>query len=57
MAFITGSDELKNCDIVLFPKTYNKYNKLNIGDIVLINGKVERRYDKYQLVVNTLTKL
>ncbi len=57
MAFLTGSDELRTCDIVLFPKTYNKYNNLNIGDIIHINGKVERRFDKYQIVVNTITKL
>lgn len=57
MAFITGSDELRSCDIVLFPKTYSKYNKLNIGDIILINGKVEKRFDKYQLVVSTIEKL
>lgn len=57
MVFLTGSDELRNCDIVLFPKTYNKYNNLNIGDIILINGKVERRFDKYQVVANTIEKL
>lgn len=57
MAFLTGSDELRTCDIVLFPKIYNKYNNLNIGDIIHINGKVERRFDKYQVVVNTIKKL
>lgn len=57
MAFLTGSDELSNIDIILFPKTYNKYNLLNAGDIVNIRGKVEKRYDKYQLVANSIEKL
>ena len=57
MLFISGSDESTTIDIVLFPDTYRKYNKINTGDIVLINGKVEKRFDKLQLVVNEITKI
>lgn len=54
MCFITGSDEVTNLDIVLFPNIYEIYNNIEVGDIIKVNGKVERRFDKYQLVVNKL---
>ena len=57
MLFITGSDELSDVDIVIFPKVYNKFNDVKSGNIVKIIGKVEKRFDKYQIVVNTLEKL
>ena len=57
MCFISGSDELMNTDIVLFPKIFQKHNDINQGDIILIKGKVEKRFDKYQIVVNDLKKL
>lgn len=51
MAFITGSDELNTVDTVFFPKIYEKYHKLEKGMILHIRGKVEKRYDKYQIAV------
>ena len=57
MVFITGSDELNTVDIVLFPRVYNKYNDFEIGDILKINGKVEKRFDKFQIVLNSFEKL
>ena len=57
MLFITGSDELNTVDIVLFPKIYEKYSDINIGDIIRIKGKVEKRFDKLQIVVNDITTL
>ena len=57
MAFITGSDELSTIDIVMFPKTYEKYNNIASNDILKINGRVEKRFDKYQIVVNEIEKL
>ena len=57
MCFISGSDELMTTDIVLFPKIYGKNKDINQGDIILIKGKVEKRFDKYQIVVNDLKRL
>lgn len=54
MLFISGSDEISTIDIVLFPKVYQKYSSVMVGNVILINGKVERRFDKYQIVVNEL---
>lgn len=54
MLFITGSDEIKLVDIVLFPKTYEKYNNINKDDIILVRGKVEKRFDQYQIIANSI---
>jgi len=53
MAFITGSDETDTLDLTLFPFIYDKY-KIKRGDVLLVRGKVERRMDKYQLVVDKI---
>lgn len=57
MCFITGSDEVTTADIVMFPKTYSKYDDVAPGDVLLITGRIERRFDKYQMVVKYLEKL
>lgn len=57
MCFITGSDEITNIDVVLFPRIYMKYPSIKVGDILYIKGKVEKRFDKYQIIVNELRKL
>ena len=57
MGFISGSDEISTVDIVLFPKIYEKYNDIKLGDMLLVKGKVEKRFDKNQIVVNSMEKL
>lgn len=57
MAFMQGTDELSTIDLVMFPKVYDKYNNINSGNIVKINGKVEKRFDKFQIVVNNIQVL
>ena len=54
MLFITGSDETDTCEFVLFPK---KYEEVFTKNIYLIDGKIEKRYDKYQIVINNLRRL
>ncbi|MDD4718951.1 MAG: DNA polymerase III subunit alpha [Bacilli bacterium] len=54
MCFITGSDELSSIDIVLFPKVYNKYSNIEVGNIIKIFGKVEKRFDKLQIIANEI---
>ena len=57
MMFITGSDELATIDIVVFPRTYRVMPNFGNDDILQITGKVEKRYDQYQLVANKIIKL
>ena len=56
MAFVLGSDEYGEIDMVMFPKCYEKYYDLSKGDIVLVDAKVEKRVNKYQLIINSITK-
>ena len=57
MMFITGSDELSQVDIVVFPRVYQVMPTINLGDILKITGKIEKRYDQYQIVANKIIKL
>lgn len=54
MAFLNCSDELSNIDVTLFPKVYETVPNIKRGDIIYINGKVEKRYDKYQIVCSKI---
>lgn len=57
MAFLVGSDEVSTIDLTLFPNLYDKHNDIEKGDTVLVTGKVEKRFDKYQLVIQKIDKL
>ena len=57
MCFLTVSDEMSNLDVVLFPKVYEEYSTLEAKTVVKLVGKVEKRFDKYQLVVRKLEVL
>ena len=56
MAFINGSDELSSISVVLFPKNYEKYN-ISKNDIIYVTGRVEKRFDKYQLIASNIEKI
>ena len=57
MMFIDASDEYMKRDFTLFPKIYEKYNNIKVGDILKIVGRIERRYDTYQIIVNEVERL
>ena len=57
MMFLTGSDELAKIDIIIFPKLYAETNSIVKGDILHIYGKVEKRYDKLQIIASKIEKL
>ena len=57
MAFVTGSDEYKEVDLVMFPKVYENNYNINKGDILLVTGKVEKRVNEYQIIVNKIEKV
>ena len=54
MRFLTCSDELDKIDVVLFPDILEKYPNIKVGDIINIKCKVEKRFDKYQLVLKQI---
>ncbi len=57
MAFITASDEYGSIDLTIFPLVYKRFNDIKIGDIIEVIGHVEKRYDKYQVIVNNIRLL
>ena len=57
MCFVTGSDELNTLDMVLFPLVYQKTPLIEAGMLVRVQGHVEKRFDKYQLVVQQIQKV
>ena len=57
MAFITASDESGSMDFTLFPKTYKLYENIEKGDLLKIRGRVEKRLDQYQIVVERIKYL
>ena len=54
MCFISGSDESSNIEIVLFPRVYDLNKNIEIGNVLKIFGKVEKRFDEYQVVVSEI---
>ena len=54
MAFITGSDELETVEFIVFPSVYKKVNNIEKNAIIHVIGKVEKRFDKLQVVVDDI---
>jgi len=54
MAFLNCSDEFGNVIVVCFPDVYKKYNNIEKSNIIKIYGKVEKRYDEYQVIANNI---
>ena len=57
MAFITGSDETSSTEFVLFPKTFNKYPNLESGMLIKVRGKVEKRLNEIQIIIDRIKLL
>ena len=52
MAFITGSDETGSKEFILFPKVFKQYDQLEKGYIIKTRGRVEKRLDETQVIVD-----
>jgi len=57
MAFVEASDEYGNISLILFKDVYQQNKDLKEKDIIKIYGKVEKRFDKYQIIVQNIKKL
>lgn len=57
MAFLRISDETGTMDYTIFPNRINYANIIKDGDLLKIAGHVEKRLDKYQIVVLKLEKI
>ena len=56
MAFINGSDEETDISIIVFPNVYKDLSNIKKGDIIKIDGKVERK-DTYNVIANKIEKV
>ena len=56
MAFISCSDEEKSVDIIVFPKVYETLEEIKKGDIIKVEGKVERKKD-YNIVASNIVNI
>ena len=57
MAFLTGSDETMSREFTIFPKEYTKYQPISFGEVLKIVGKVEKRLNEVQILVESIKKL
>lgn len=57
MAFITGSDNTSKVELIVFPKVLENYSFVNRGSIIKVIGKVEKRFDKIQVIVNSMERV
>ena len=57
MAFIKASDEYKQIDLTLFPNVYNDNKNIEVYDIIKVYGKVEKRFDNYQIITSKIINL
>ena len=57
MAFITGSDETGSMEFTVFPKTFTNYQTLSRGNIIKVRGKVEKRLNELQVIVDRIRVL
>ena len=54
MAFVGAVDEYDLVDLTIFPKVYSRYNNIKVGNIIKVYGSVEKRFDKYQIIVSKI---
>ena len=57
MAFFSGSDETGIADFTVFPRIYEQFSHVLEGELLIIQGEVQRRFDKYQIIVNNIKRM
>ena len=57
MLFVYGSDNTGSIDITLFPNVYLENKDINKKDVIRVFGRVEKRYERYQIIADKVSKL
>jgi len=57
MCFITASDNTGTTTLIVFPDLYKENNNFKKNEILKVKGKVERRFNEYQIILNKVKKL
>ena len=56
MCFITGSDNTGSTTLIVFPDLYKEINKFKKNEIIKVKGKVERRFNEFQIICNEIER-
>jgi len=54
MAFVDISDEYAKVDLTIFPKLLSKIPPIKVGDILKITGRIEKRYNTFQIIAENI---
>lgn len=54
MCFLDISDEIGKLSVTIFPKIYQSIEEIKIGDIVIVKGRIEKRFDQFQLICSEM---
>lgn len=57
MAFLTGSDETETGNFVVFQKVMKDLEGVKEGELILVQGRVARRFSDFQINVNSIQKI
>ena len=57
MAFLTGSNEDMEFELVMFPNVLKNNSDINKNDICYIDAKIDYRDSNYQLIINNIKKI
>lgn len=56
MCFITGSDNTGTIVLIIFSDLYKTNNNFKKNEIIKVSGKVEKRFDEYQIICNEIDR-
>ena len=56
MCFITASDNTGTISLTVFPDLYKNVNNFKKNEIIKVKGKVEKRFNEYQIICNEIEK-
>ena len=56
MCFITGSDNTGSISLTVFPDLYKTCNNFKKNEIIKVTGRVEKRFDEYQIVCTKIER-
>ena len=57
MAFIRCSDEIASAEFTVFPKIMPMLANIKIGNMVEINGRVSKSFDKISVIVENIRRV
>ena len=56
MCYITGSDNTGSTTLIVFPDLYKEVNNFKKNEIIKVKGKVERRFNEFQIICNEIER-